>query len=143
MIRLAERDDTPAITKMLQQYSTEMDMTLAEGGFSLPTTARLVSYCIQQGLVWVDDDKGCLVALERLNMFSNIIKESQLVAIYVKPEFRGHTVGGRLLLTYDQECEKRGLRMSWIGARVDSSINEKSLAKLGYYLTEQLFLKER
>ena len=143
MIRLAEITDVPAITLMLRDYSHEMNMTLAKGGFSLTKTARMVSLCIEQGLVWVDDERGCLVALERLNMFSDTVKESHLLAIYVKPEYRNGTIGGRLLLTYDKESEERELPMSWIGCRVDSSLKAKSLGKLGYILTEQMYLKER
>ena len=147
MIRLAREDDILDIAVLLREYSYTIDIEHAKEGFSLRRTSMLVSLAIRQGLVWVYKDcgniEGCLVAQEQFNIFSDTIKEIHLLAIYVSEEYRDKTVGGRLLIKFDKECDKRKIPMTWIGKQVKSELKDKSLAKLGYRLAEQNYIKEK
>ena len=146
MIRKATQDDVVGIVGLLRDYSKVMDLRDAQSAFSAPKTAGIVSTCVSQQMVWVYDKdglQGVLVALEQYNTFSTTIKEAQLVALYVKPEFRKGLAGGRLIKTYDDECDNRGLSVSWLGFQHTATLNDKSLKRLGYRLSELQYIKER
>jgi len=147
MIRRASIEDIPHIVKMLKEYSQSINIKCAADVFSTPKVSKLVSSSINEGYVWVFEKdgeiRGSLVAREQINMFTEGLLETHLIAIYVKPEYRNGTIGGRLLKTYDKQCEKNGIRVSWIGAQVTTELNNKSLERLGYNLSEQSFIKER
>ena len=143
MVRLATQDDILTVSKLLQQYSYVIDIKAAKEGFSLHKTTNLVHSCLEQGLVWVYEYKGrvvgCLVAREQFSIFSETIKEIHLIAIYVIPEHRSKTAGGRLLLAFDKKC---GDTISYIGTQHTSTLKEQSLNKLGYRLAEKHYIKE-
>lgn len=147
MVRRAIAGDIPSIVNMLKDYSQHINIKCAADVFSVPKVSKLVSLCINQGYVWVFEKDGeiigSLVAREQVNLFTDGLLETQLVALYVKPEYRNGTIGGRLLLSYDKQCEENGIRVSWIGAQVTTELNNKSLDRLGYKLSEQSFIKER
>lgn len=147
MVRRAIAGDIPSIVNMLKDYSQHINIKCAADVFSVPKVSKLVSLCINQGYVWVFEKDGeiigSLVAREQVNLFTDGLLETQLVALYVKPEYRNGTIGGRLLLSYDKQCEENDIRVSWIGAQVTTELNNKSLDRLGYKLSEQSFIKER
>ena len=147
MVRRAIAGDIPSIVNMLRDYSQHINIKCAADVFSVPKVSKLVSLCINQGYVWVFEKDGeiigSLVAREQVNLFTDGLLETQLVALYVKPEYRNGTIGGRLLLSYDKQCEENDIRVSWIGAQVTTELNNKSLDRLGYKLSEQSFIKER
>ena len=147
MIRRAIAEDIPSIVNMLRDYSQHINIKCAAEVFSVPKVSKLVSLCIRQGYVWVFEKDseiiGSLVAREQVNLFTEGLLETQVIALYVKPEHRNGTTGGRLLIAYDKECEKNGIRVSWMGAQVTTELNNKSLERLGYTLSEQSFIKER
>ena len=147
MIRRAIAEDTPYIVDMMRDYSQHINIKCAADVFSVPKVSKLVSLCIWKGYVWVAEKDGqiigCLVAREQVNPFTESLLETQVVALYVKPEHRNGTTGGRLLIAYDKKCEENGIRVSWIGAQVTTELNNKSLERLGYILSEQSFIKER
>ena len=147
MIRRGIAEDIPSIVNMLKDYSQHINIKCAADVFSVPKVSKLVSLCIRQGYVWVFEKDGeiigSLVAREQVNLFTEGLLETQVIALYVKPEYRNGTIGGRLLIAYDRECEKNGIRVSWMGAQVTTELNNKSLDRLGYTLSEQSFIKER
>ncbi len=147
MIRTASIEDIPAIVKMLKEYSKSINIKCAASKFSTQQTSKLAAFCIQQGYAWVyeKDGKtiGSLIAREQVNLFTDSLLETQLIGVYVYPEFRNGLAGGKLLKAYDQECERRNIKLSWVGAQVTTELSEKSLARLGYNLSEQQFKKER
>lgn len=147
MIRRGIAEDIPHIVKMLKDYSQHINIKCAADVFSVPKVSKLVSLSINQGYVWVFEKDGeiigSLVAREQVNLFTDGLLETQVIALYVKPEYRNGTIGGRLLIAYDKGCEEKGIRVSWMGAQVTTELNNKSLERLGYKLSEQSFIKER
>ena len=147
MVRIASIEDVPHIVKMLKEYSQHINIKCASNVFSTPKVSRLVSSCIDQGFAWVSekDSKivGSLVARVQINPFTDNLLETQLVGLYVLPEHRNSTIGGRLIKTYDKKCEEKDIKVSWIGAQISTELNQKSLKNLGYNLSEQSFIKER
>jgi hypothetical protein len=65
------------------------------------------------------------------------------LAFWVSKQYRNGTIGGRLLIKFNEECDKRDIAYSWIGIQEDTGITERSLSKLGYRPQERFFLKER
>lgn len=147
MIRPASIEDIPHIVKMLKEYAQTINIKCAVEVFSVPKVSKLVSICIKQGYVWVAEKDGemvgSLIAREQINPFTEGLLETLLVGLYVCPEHRNGTVGGRLIKAYDKQCDKNGIKISWIGAQVTTELNHESLKRLGYNLSEQSFLKER
>ena len=147
MIRRGMAEDIPHIVRMLKDYSQHINIKCAADVFSVPKVSKLVSLSINQGYVWVFEKDGeiigSLVAREQVNLFTDGLLETQVIALYVKPEYRNGTIGGRLLIAYDKGCEDKGIRVSWMGAQVTTELNNKSLERLGYKLSEQSFIKER
>ncbi len=95
MVRLADMEDIPTIVSMIKSQSLDQDISSAKSGFSMSKVANLVRLSITQSLAWVSDNdgiNGLLVAREQLNTFSNIIKETHIVSLYVLPEFRKGSV---------------------------------------------------
>ena len=147
MIRRGIAEDIPHIVRMLKDYSQHINIKCAADVFSVPKVSKLVSLSINQGYVWVFEKDGeiigSLVAREQVNLFTDGLLETHVIALYVKPEYRNGTIGGRLLIAYDKGCEEKGIRVSWMGAQVTTELNNKSLERLGYKLSEQSFIKER
>ena len=146
-LRRASIEDIPSIVKMLEAYSQTINITCAANVFSVQKVSKLVHLAIIQGYAWVTEKDGktvgSLIAREQVNVFTDSLIETQLVGLYVYPEFRNGMSGGRLLKAYDKECENRGIKVSWISAQATASLNHKSLNRLGYKLSEQSFIKER
>lgn len=146
-VRRASIEDIPSIVKMLEAYSQTINIKCAATSFSVQKVSKLVHLSILQGYAWVTDNNGktggFLIAREQINVFTASLIETQLVGLYVYPEFRNGTSGGRLLKAYDKECENRGVKLSWIGTQVTTELTHNSLKRLGYILSEQSFKKER
>lgn len=147
MIRKAIVTDIPHIISMIKDYSESIAIGYAKDSFSSPTTSKLVSYLITKGYVWVFEKegeiRGTLVAQEQVNLFTTGLLETHVIVLYVKPKYRNGTAGGRLLKAYDKQCEENGIKVSWIGTQITTTLNNKSLKRLGYDLSEQTFKKER
>lgn len=147
MTRLAQPNDCLAIAKLIQEYVQSMDIRAAKQSFSLRKTTLLVSSCVTQGLAWVSVKEGeivgCLFAQEQVNIFSDTDKEIHMLGLYVKPEYRNGSVGGRLLITFDKECQSRDIKVTWVSAQHTSELKNKSLQKLGYTLSELTYKKEK
>ena len=145
MVRLAETKDIPAIVGLLRQQIPESNLKRSMIGFSPSKSANLVKSSINQGFAWVYENEGIsglLLAESRLNMFSDIVSEAYMTAIFVKPEHRKGIAAGRLLKSFLSRCEETKTQLTWIGSTITSSLDEKTMNKLGFKLQEQLYLKE-
>jgi N-acetylglutamate synthase-like GNAT family acetyltransferase len=147
MIRKATEKDIASIVDQIKEYSEDLNMKGAKQRLSLGKTANLVAGSISQGLSWVYEKDGKIVGItlaeERFNLFSRTAKEIYLLAFWVSKQYRNGTIGGRLLIKFNEECDKRDIAYSWIGIQEDTGITERSLSKLGYRPQERFFLKER
>jgi N-acetylglutamate synthase-like GNAT family acetyltransferase len=147
VIREAVIDDVASIVSSLRDYSEQINIRCAKGSFSNRKVANLVRECIIQNLAWVyeldGELVGCLIAKEQLSIFSDITSETHLIGLYVKPSKREKLIGGKLMIVFEKECERRDIKVSWIGIQSSSNLGERSLSKIGYRLSERIFLKER
>ncbi len=147
MVRLANLDESLSIAKLIKEYVQTLDIKAAKQSFSLRKTTSLVQSCITQGLCWVslkeDQIVGSLFAQEQFNMFSDKDKEIHLIGLYVKPEYRNSTSGGRLLIEFDREAQQRDIKITWVSLQHTSTIKNQSLQKLGYEVSEITYKKEK
>ena len=146
MIRRAKLDDIREIVSCLRDYSLDINIRCAKDSFSSRKVSNLVRECIIQRLAWVYEEErvlGCILAREQLNIFSDTKLETHLIGLYVDPSLRGKSIGGKLIINLERESESRNIGVSWIGVQSSSQLGERSLNKLGYVLSESIFLKER
>ncbi len=151
MVRGATVSDIPQIIKLLRAYSNEIDLECAPRGFSSPKAANIIKQCINLGLVMLYaktgdmEPRGVVIGTIQNNLWSDVTKEAQMLAIYVKQEFRNTSVGGKLFLAYCQKTDdllnNQEISMSHVFSQQE--ITNIDYVKRGFKQSQTTFTKEK
>lgn len=101
MIRQANKHDKTTIIELMQLFRKESDIAEYRELNNPEYWNHLLDHILAgAGVVFIDDDKGLLMALIAPLPWCNKTYQLFELAWYVKPEYRNTTLGYRLLKTY-------------------------------------------
>lgn len=107
MIRQANKYDKTAIIEMMKAFRNEADFPELQEIDNEPYWNELLDRILAgQGVVFIDDEKGLLMALITSTIWCNKTFAMHELAWYVKPEERNTTIGYRLFITYLNYAKK-------------------------------------
>lgn len=107
MIRQANKYDKIAIIEMMKAFRNEADFPELQEIDNEPYWNELLDKILAgQGVVFIDDEKGLLMALITPTIWCNKTFAMHELAWYVKPEERNTTIGYRLFITYLNYAKK-------------------------------------
>lgn len=107
MIRQANKYDKTAIIEMMKLFREEADFPELQEIDNEPYWNELLDRILAgQGVVFIDDEKGLLMALITPTIWCNKTFAMHELAWYVKPEERNTTIGYRLFITYLNYAKK-------------------------------------
>lgn len=107
MIRQANKYDKTAIIEMMKLFRNEADFPELQEIDNEPYWNELLDKILAgQGVVFIDDEKGLLMALITPTIWCNKTFAMHELAWYVKPEERNTTIGYRLFITYLNYAKK-------------------------------------
>jgi GNAT superfamily N-acetyltransferase len=112
VIRQATRYDKQQIIEMMKEFRDSSGIPeLAEATDEVYFNALLDRMIAGQGVIYIAEGKGLIMGLVLPSLWSDKILGLHEIAWYVRPEFRGSTVGFRLLdayLKHAQEMKRTG-----------------------------------
>ena len=111
IIRDATNTDINGIVGLIKEYSYELPLECATGALSPHKVSILAQSAIGLGIAQIavlEDDTVVGVAMGSvgLNVWSMHVREINLLALYVTPEYRIGTTGGRLFSAYLKATNK-------------------------------------
>ena len=157
MIRLANTDDIPQIVSLISEFSVELDISCSERSLSCRKASLLVDRGIALGMCFISSESkglgssptisGVVLGQVNTNVWSECTQELNLLALYVSPDYRNSTAGGKLLLAYTKRCEElmaedNNIKASWIQLQGNTNLSDSSMERLGYRPMDRAFLKE-
>ena len=151
IIRDATNTDINGIVGLIKEYSYELPLECATGALSPHKVSILTQSAISMGIAQIavlEDDTvvGVAMGAVGLNVWSMHVKEINLLALYVTPEYRIGTTGGRLFSAYLKATNKLMDKCPDIsGSHVfeqpkDTNINYE---KRGFKFLQSQYTKER
>jgi len=148
MIRKATPFDMPALIEMMHSYVAEAPMeTLKDSSiYDWNYVESLFSgLMVGRGFILIDTQaRGFIAAMVTQNVWCQSILELHELAWWVKPEYRGGTVGGRLWKEFDllaQEMLDSG-RVQIICSSIIADSPKINYEKRGYRLMQTTYFKE-
>ena len=125
MIRKATKHDKVQIIEMLELFKVESKIEQFQGMDINPSMNRLLDHILAgRGVIFIEDGKGFIMAVITSLVWCDEILKMYELAWYVKPEFRGSTVGYRLLksyVEYGKQLKKEGrIKLFSMGKMVTS-----------------------
>ena len=112
IIRDATITDINSIVGLMKEYVHETPLDCAAEGLSPQKLSMILQSAIGLGLAKIalnTEDMslvGFIFGIVTLNVWSTHAHEIQMLALYVKPEHRKGTTGGRLFKTYLKTADK-------------------------------------
>ena len=112
IIRDATITDINSIVGLTKEYAHETPLDCATQGLSPQKLATIIKESIGLGLAKIalntesSEIIGFIFGIVALNVWSNHAHEINMMAIYVKPEHRKGTTGGRLFKSYMKTADK-------------------------------------
>lgn len=107
MIRQANKYDKTAIIEMMKLFREEADFPELQEIDNEPYWNELLDKILAgQGVVFIDDEKGLLMALITPTIWCNKTFAMHELAWYVKPKERNTSIGYRLFITYLNYAKK-------------------------------------
>ena len=107
MIRQANKHDKTQIIEMMKLFRAEADFPEMQDVDNEPYWNQLLdSIFAGQGVVFIDEGKGLIMALITPTIWCNKTFAMHELAWYVKPEERNTTVGYRLFISYLNYAKK-------------------------------------
>jgi GNAT superfamily N-acetyltransferase len=101
MIRVATKHDKAQIIEMMKLFRAESKIEQFQDLDNEPYWNRLLDNILAgMGIIYIEDGKGLIMALISHTAWCDKTLQMYELAWYVKPEFRGGTIGYRLLKTY-------------------------------------------
>ena len=112
IIKDATNTDINGIVGLIKEFSYNLPLECATEALSPQKVVIIIQEAMSLGLVKIalntDDMEliGVVLGIVSLNVWSMHAKEIQMLAIYVKPEHRNSSAGGRLFKSYLKATEK-------------------------------------
>lgn len=107
MIRQANKHDKTQIIEMMKLFRDEADFSeLKEIDNEIYWNQLLDNIFAGQGIIFIDDNKGLIMALITPTIWCNKTYAMHELAWYVKPQERNTTIGYRLFITYLNYAKK-------------------------------------
>ena len=143
--------DTNQIIGLMKEFAKDLPVDCALSAFSPRRGASLIQESIAVGLckiVYGEDREealGFVLGVVSPNIWSEHFQEIQLLALYIKPEYRKGTAGGRLFKSYLKSSEELINKNNNIGASIvyeqptGTNINYK---KIGYKPIQIQYIRE-
>ena len=105
IIRDATNTDINGIVGLIKEYSYELPLECATGALSPQKVAFIATSAIGLGIAQIavlEDDTvvGVAMGMVELNVWSMHAREISMLVLYVTPEHRVGTTGGRLFSAY-------------------------------------------
>ena len=148
MIREATPFDMPALIEMMRGYVSEAPMeTLKDSSLhnQVHIESLLTGLMFGRGFILIDDQcRGFIAAIINSNVWCPSIMELHELAWWVKPEYRGGAVGGRLWLEFDtmaQDLLDNG-RVQIICSSILADSPKINYEKRGWRLMQKTYFKE-
>lgn len=149
MIKLATTDDTLTIVGLLKEFLGETSYVLAEqAAKDFEHLCKITWMTLQHGYIWIayDQDKavGILMAIKEPNMWLPKAHELKEIVWYIRPEYRRHSLGGKLFLNYckkGEELLKSNLIQGYFTTRMTTT-DTIDYESRGFRKTEETYLKE-
>jgi GNAT superfamily N-acetyltransferase len=112
MIRQATKYDKTQIIEIMQLFRCESNIEQYRNLDNLPYWNKLLDNIFAgHGVVFIDDNKGLLMAVITHTAWCDKTYQMYELAWYVKPEYRNTTVGYRLLkqyIDYGKQLKEQG-----------------------------------
>jgi N-acetylglutamate synthase-like GNAT family acetyltransferase len=125
VIRQATRHDKQQIIEMMKEFRDAAGIPeLAEANDENYFNTLLDGMIAGQGVIYISEDKGLIMGLVLPSIWDNKILGLHEIAWYVRPEYRGSTVGFRLLDAYLKHAQdmKRSGRVKYLTiSKMDNS----------------------
>ena len=140
MIRFAEYTDIDEIYELIKPYHEESVNELTETPYDIDVVYNFLDYSVPTTLVYVKYSKivGVLIFTEVPMWWANDYYFSD-VLFYIKPEYRGGLIGGRLIKTLTDIGKAEGKVVQLAGLNGKEGVNNaynKRFTNIGsVYLT--------
>lgn len=125
MIRQATKYDKTQIIEMMKMFRNEADLPEYKDVENIDYWNQLLDNIFAgQGIVFIDDNRGLLIALIVPTIWDNKTLAMHELAWYVKPEHRNTTLGYRLFvsyLNYGKELKEKGRIKYFTMSKMDTS----------------------
>jgi ribosomal protein S18 acetylase RimI-like enzyme len=152
-IRLATRDDLPAILELMRRV---VPLMLASGNLQWDETypnEAVFLRDIDLGQLWVADAETCIAGLAAITMDQEPdyaqagwnISEPAIVVhrLAVDPAFRGAGIAGALMQKAEEVAVERGIAVLRVDTNTQNAATQRLFPKLGYQLAGEISLQFR
>lgn len=129
MVKIATRYDKAEIKALMRQFRDESGFDeLSRIDDSYHFDAMLESIFVGQGVIYLEEGKGLLMALILPTIWDSKTLVMHELAWYVKPEFRKGSIGYRLFkmyVDYGNQLKREGRIAYFTMSKLDTSPNLK------------------
>ena len=144
MIRQANKYDKTEIIQMMKLFRAEADIEQYRDLDNVEYWNRLLdSILAGQGVVFLEDGKGLLMALITHTAWCDKTYQMMELAWYVKPEYRNSSIGYRLLkayIEYGKQLKEQGRIRLFTMAKMVTSPNLK-YEKFGFRKLDEVWIQ--
>jgi GNAT superfamily N-acetyltransferase len=144
MIRKATKFDKLQIIEMLKAFRDEAEVNYVKQLKDETYINKLLDTIIAgQGIVFLEDGKGLLMALITHTIWCNKTYQMIELAWYVKPEYRNSSIGYRLLkayIEYGKQLKEQGRIRLFTMAKMVTSPNLK-YEKFGFRKLDEVWIQ--
>ena len=144
MIRQATKFDKNDIIEMMKLFRLEPDLPeYVNAKNEVYWNLLLDTILAGKGVVFIEENKGLLMAIIHPTIWDNTIHTMQELAWYVKPEYRHTSIGYRLLksyIEYGDELKEDGRIQFFSVSKMDTSPDIK-YQKFGFRKKDENWIK--
>lgn len=144
MIRKANKYDKDAVIEMMVQFRRESDIDYLRNIDNLKYWESLFfSLIAGHGVIFIEEGKGIIIGLVNQSIWCNKTFGLHELAWWVKPEYRGTTVGYKLLksfLDYGNELKDAG-RISYVVMSKLANSPDFDYSRFGFKKTDENWIK--
>lgn len=144
MIRQANKYDKTEIIEMMKLFRAEADIEQYRDLDNVEYWNRLLdSILAGQGVVFLEDGKGLLMALITHTAWCDKTYQMMELAWYVKPKYRNSSIGYRLLkayIEYGKQLKEQGRIRLFTMAKMVTSPNLK-YEKFGFRKLDEVWIQ--
>jgi N-acetylglutamate synthase-like GNAT family acetyltransferase len=144
MIRRATKHDLPRILDLLRNYRSATPWARLGACDNETHITKLLTYILAgQGVIFVAERdsqiQAQLVAVKNASIWDPDLYLMQELAYWVEPEYRGSTMGYRLIAAYRDHCEQLKTQEKIDSYTISKMVNSPDLnyAKFGFEKLEE------
>lgn len=144
MIRQANKYDKTEVIDMMLQFKNESGITSLQNINNQSYWEKLFDSIVSgKGIIFLEPEKGLMIGLVNQSIWCDKTFGLHELAWWVKPEFRGSTVGYKLLksfLAYGEQLKQEG-RIKYIVLSQLAGHSEFDYARFGFAKTDENWMK--